>query len=340
MVLQKKFRIDGNLKKQYIRYYIYIVLTLLAGMFNYVLIGQNKPSCFLLISVGYIPVALFMAFEKKLSLKFVWSALWLFGALWIFVRYMRYGYLSEHHSRNYVSITLFVLFFFYIYHRESCNKSISILWYVFFCVGCVMAIGRGGILAAGLNLILVIARRYIKIEENKRKLDRNSMLQCILLVVSVMLVASIILKNATWIELHVLPRFFVQNTTKSNMKRVMMLKIYLMEMKKLKSFAFGTNTMKMQYANMYAGNVHNAFLQTHAEFGIIGLIIVLYGAWFGCIRLFQSKYKETSIILLCFFVRSLTDDAWRYEFGTILVCFSIFVAIIWKNESKDFLIFE
>ena len=318
------------------RYLFLMVGTFFLGVLNIIIVNQNVLGRNLLVSIGFFSVALYIVITPRCLSVSAWTLMFIFSVILVIHRLFTYGVrIFEHHNRNHVSAILFVTVFFVVYALEQRGLRPPMLLYIAFFLCCIFAYGRMGIIGSGINLALILWKRIFNIGSEDS--TRNRFFYSFVLIMVVLIMVVLFMAKSDVILKQYFSRFVIEDSTvlNSNMKRLAMLEDYLAKLTNVRNLLFGVNTMQgIRYANTYGGNVHNAYFLAHAEYGIIGLIFVIYGVIKGSLFFWKNKFHETVIVLISFYIRSLTDDIWRNDFGTILVWVGI-IGALYGAYNKD-----
>lgn len=286
------------------------------------------------IFVVFLPIAVYFLFSDQLPL-WGWTVFIVF--LWLFVLACWYNtpddYLLFYEtSRNYVSVysLLFCFLLAIVWNRNG--YSFPFVFCVICFVACVWAIGRSGILAALLLLAAFGAK--------KAKNTRYRLLiafACFFLVLMLIMFTSI----QDYIEIgnRFFSRFMDLKALGSNSERLFIYSSYIQTaIDNPKNFLLGVDTTNINgIISSKGGNLHNSFLQFHAYFGAIMLVLFIYAIIRSCIYLYRSKKSDVLIIYIVFLFRCLFDYCFPGTVGDIVIWYCIlspFVMCAGKREQN------
>ena len=299
------------------RYIIYVFLLLFCfGIINVFFVGNINFYSLIMDCIISLSVAVFLL-QNKLS-----GGLW---KIYIFISiivleiiwFNSNGYqLFEQTSRNYISI--FLIFYYFLYNiileRNGFNEGSVVLLGIIFILS-VDGAGRGGIIATGFMFIALLLYRLFRLwKYNKFYL----IISCILTI----LVCILIFNNIDYITDNYFSRFISDNTaSRSDEERLSILDLYLQSNDNIFNIIFGSAFKDISF--LYVTNMHNSYLQLHAYYGVIVLVLLFIGLIRSSIILFNERKIGSMVILLGVIIRAATDHTFPTEVFTIIILYYI-----------------
>ena len=303
---------------------ISIVLFYVNGFVN----ATTHLKYFAMIWVVAFPVALFMLYSEKMTLK-----LWI-GWFWIVYLFLFYkmvnspdGYLLYYGtSRNYVSIYLIFSFFICAVAFEKNGKEIPIYYPMMIFLLATYAVGRGGIISTFFLLFCFILHKFHK-GRNRERINIK-----ILLVIVLILSASVLVAfNVDQILNTFFPRLAGDQTAASNSERMQILITYFEGIKNAplskKIFGLDPRTLGGPFIRV-EWNIHNSYLQSYSEYGMFAIII--YAILLAGSTVFMKKQgkMELLIVLFAFLLRAGTDFVFPGELGDVVIFYYSFLPFV------------
>lgn len=290
------------------------------AVLNMVFVGNINKFILIKMFVVYFSMALFLLLRKEQPLM-IWTVA--IALLWLYILFSLFRSDGYHvfysTSRNYVSV--FVMVFVFMLTVVWNNNGYKLPLVVSFAgfITCMIAVGRGGIVASGILFGLFVIRDYRKAGKYKPLAICGTI---IFFVFAAMLV------NADLIELllnKLFSRFVDFRSTGSNNVRMYIYSTYLQAASRnLKNLLLGVNTLSINnIITGKGGNLHTSYFQLHAYMGLIPCIafVVLIIRSF---RFFAEKKEyDHMIVLFAFLVRSLFDHCFTGEIGDIVIAYYI-----------------
>lgn len=282
-----------------------------------------------------LPVALCIYSAKNVNLK-KWITLYSAITLLLIIRLItspdNYT-IFYNHSRNYISVfEIFLLFLTAIIANKTKTELPNWMYYTTAIV-CVIAIGRGGVIAGLLILAL-----YILYKVHTEKKSENKGVKMLILLVVFILVCILFVFFQDYIIQKYFPRFGKTgiesvSSDRAVSKRILMWGMYInLCLESLKMFFLGANPYPIMLRVNYIAdfNLHNSYLMIHVFYGVIGITAALiYLIKF--IRNFYNENKvEIVIILIGFLVRSFSD----YCFPGCLSGIVMWIVIFYGSNSR------
>lgn len=305
-----------------------VVLTILEILFS-----EGLFSTQYIWDIGIcMPVGLCIYHAKKVNIK-KWITLYIVVTLYLLMRLVtspNHYNIFYSHSRNYISIfEIFLLFLTAVIANKSNDKLPEWMYYVTVIV-CILAIGRGGILAGFLIFFLHLFHTI----HAERDLNNKSAKILLLIIVFGFAVLCFALYKDDIIQ-RFFPRFssdsiYSDASEAAASKRLLMWKAYIDAcVHSLKLFVLGAdpNPIVLKYRYVIDFNLHNSFIMTHVFYGIVGVVAVIkYSVRF--INGFCNERKtDTVIIFLGLLFRSLFDHCFPGKLSAIAIWIVIFYGI-------------
>ncbi len=284
-----------------------VLLSIGAGslcLINTFLVGNQT-----VVKSGIMMASFFMAalmLDEGVDERTYLTAMYL-NAVLVFVKLLLYGNrvpVYADSSNNYVSIHLLVPAILYYSLLDVRGKKIPMIHSFVIWVLCLMAGGRGGLLAATILVGGVILRRYLADEVTRRdRVKLGFVLFLILIPVFFILIQAM---AEHFSSLYVVDRFMKKGLDGGG--RIACWTQYFESLgESLKNLFLGTNLETLSWVRHYNGNLHNSFLFIHANMGIIGFVaffVMLFKAFVWSVRNRKGIYLAC-LLTMCF--RGLTD---------------------------------
>ncbi|NQK55350.1 hypothetical protein HO502_04590 [Streptococcus suis] len=281
--------------------YTYLLVALVSSLLNllfiegaeFLLIGYDLLICF--------PIALY--FVKGNYNRWFWRIFSIALAIFVINKYITSTDIFKYQifpnaSRNYISVfMIFAMFLFCISEVKYKNalRNLFVFAVVSFMAS-IMAVGRGGIIATGFLLAVIILILFRKSSLKTKGL--LLLLLCIFLYVSVI--------NLDYILDNYFVRFTKDNATGSNSERSYFVTTYLQTMIVNPLYIlFGVARSSLSQYRVL--NFHNSYLQFHFTYGLIQMLISA-NLFISSLRKLYSNERFTIFAIgLCFLVRAMLD---------------------------------
>ena len=308
-----------------IRSKVAILFGCFLAIINVIFVGTLSFSVIIVILSVYVPLALFFVLEDSYSVRAWYCFILVMGItiLSIMLTNPNPYKLFYNSSRNYVSIYLTLFVFFLSVINVKAGKSMPVWMIVFYFVVCILAVGRGGILASGVYVIgTCIIRSGFSLKLNT-KAAKKVLFALLLLLILLILIRT----NYEYIANKFFSRFVDVNKAGSDSERLILLRTYLSAISpqhSLKNFIFGVNTYYLSpLLASFGGNIHNSFFMVHAGFGIIGVLVIFISIAWVIISNIRLKRYELALIVFVMGIRSLTDYVFPGIIGDIYCWYCI-----------------
>ena len=285
------YRVDFNIIVLYASFF-------LCALINKVFVHMASFKEMAITFLAYIPIALFIFAEKKLNVHF-WAFFYLFVTFYIMWKWFHSvdGYLLfPELSRNYISVFLLVALFVYAVACAKNDKNLPI-WSVILYLGCcILAIGRGGILAGCVLTFLYMIWWLLFKSDNNGEIKA---LKVILLIILGLAFVAFLIFGLNMFLTRFFPRFVDGTGVVSDGIRTEMLTDYLKSLINPKNLLFGTFSRNLNpELALRFGNLHNSYFMFHAHFGIIGILLLFYYIIVSGLKLYKEKNYLTLIYIL------------------------------------------
>lgn len=305
------------------RNFFYFTLALsFFGILNNVLIGQSNMGFVLTTLFVFFPVAVVFSHIERFSTNF-WKWNIIFLCTFILYRYLLVnpGRVFYNQSENYLSFYLTFFLFLLTLVLDKEGKRIPFGIVVAYFAGCIIGLGRGGILAGAFYLLAQFCQRFI----NNRRTVFGGVL---LLAIS----TALFIKTSDYILENYFPKFMtgsnsLVDATDSRQEIVNEYFGVLTGKSELKHIVLGVNTDNLYTAYTLHGNVHNSFLMLHSFFGLAALYII----WLSIRDVFRKRF-DLSIICITFFIRAVSDTFFLNEVGMIIPLY--LMVDFWKRNDS------
>lgn len=286
-----------------------------------------------------IPVALCIYYAKHVSPQ-KWIFLYIVVTIYLILCLLSspdHYTIFYSHSRNYISV--FEIFFLFVAAIISYKAGVKLPGWMYYLtvITCIIAIGRGGILAGLLLCALYI---FYGIWKEKRKDNRNVKIALLLIGILVSFIIFVMFQDV--IIQKFFPRFAktgveAKSSAIAVNKRLLMWKLYVQScLYSLKQFFLGADpypiVLKIHYKNDF--NLHNSYMMTHVFYGICGFVFLSVCLFLFSKRLLRENGKTVFIVFLSFLVRAFTDHCFPGKLSAIVIWVAIFYGITSRRRPK------
>lgn len=256
------------------------------------------------------------------------SVLYIFFVAYISMIILNRGgadYIGGSSSRNTVSVSIVLFLSIHMIASYKEKKSVPFVYSVFASIGCLLAIGRSGVLLTVLVLFLFASFAY----ENGVSRIRNLklMLRVILLLIVLLYIAQryfpYLIRDAVY-------NFQWRGT---DSRRIIMWRDYLNKITlNPVDMLLGAEISGTYQLDYYHDNLHNSFLMLHAKYGIGGIILVLLLLIKILIVLIKEKnmYLFTPLILMFF---RMNFDYTNFN-GVLDIVMSYYLTYYWNFRQR------
>ena len=211
------------------------------------------------------------------------------------------GFLKEGSSYNFISALILLYLSYYCIALNQNGKPIPYLAAFVFAWLCIVAYGRGGIVT-GLFFLAIVTVLGVRDETNKSRRQMLALVTVLTIIIGGIVGFLYIRQNNYELINKLFAKFYVRSNEKE--PRLEIWSMYLTECsKRVMTILFGANPDKVGYE----GNLHNAFFQMYAHFGLLPFLLLVY----SYIRLSVYTYRKKNMYLFCLLltiaVRAMTD---------------------------------
>ena len=231
-------------------------------------------------------------------------------------------------SNNYISvILLFPLLIYYIKLEEK-GGSIPLLPAILVWITCLLAVGRGGILASSVLLLGILIYLFFYRQRWKKK-EAMYFYRFIISLSFILTIQLAVVFYDVILEWSVFQRFAKHGFYGTGRAGIWDEYLYYVN-HNLKNFLFGVDFDSLFQMIRYKHNLHNSFLNVHAYNGIIMLVYIIVCLTRQIILGIQSKRWIMVVCIVAFCLRAFTDKIfWGGVIGTPLLFF-----LMWNPNKK------
>lgn len=310
--------------------FFFLFFVILTYSLNIICFHNISASFIIKFLLEYFPIAIYLLNVKNISKNISWLLFCFIVILieWFWYRSPDNYLLFENLSRNYISIYLLFAIFLLLVIYDKKDKDLPYWILILNLVLCIFAIGRSGIISSILLFVLFTFHKA-----------RNSFLKKYKIEIPICIGLSFILFivfNNNFILASFFPRFQDEGAIVSNNGRLRIYSKYLQLMfSSLKNFVFGVKISDMNsYIPFINGNLHCSYLQIHASFGIMGLILLGIGLFNSLKYLYKREKYQHIIFLLTYLLRIMFDFCVCGFLGDIIIVYYILYPPIYKIYEK------
>lgn len=316
--------------------YLLIFFSFVMAIINHFFIGQIVIGRIISMFIVYLPVALILSFrlESKI-LSVVVKLFFVICGFHLLITFFLEGnniLLFYKTSRNYISVYMTVVLFIVSVYSYNINRKVNTGIIVFYFICCILAIGRGGIIAASVYLILQVYCRIFK-----DKSGNNVSFKKIILFFCVVFMVIIVALNFESIAAKYFGNFLISHNSSDN-SRIELLSSYMRRMfssEHLEEFFVGVKTINIGRLGIkYNGNLHNSVFMFHSYFGIAGIIMLIISIAHSIYYYWKEKKWDMVCMIVCIFTRSLTDYFYPGGLGDIFIWYIMILYLNQKSQLK------
>lgn len=309
---------------------LFAVLFLFSVSANMYFIGNSSISD-IIYTVFYLGVFFLLA-DEALDERFLEASIYI-NCVIISVFLLKAGFgnpIFGEISNNYVSVLLLLPASVYYIRREHYLKTISVFPALAIFVTCLLATGRGGILASSLLLLSVVF--YLLVLRKDWKHTKKHALFCLIVFsfAAIILAAIPALLNGPMLK-SIFQRFSKYGMYGTG--RMDIWKEYFTTMGKSTEYIFfGVKFSQLPMMSWYKNNLHNSFLNLHAYYGLFFVLYVIFLIIANSLKCIKEKKWIYFFVMMVFFARSLTDKI--YGGGLVATPVLFFLLFyIWRKDS-------
>lgn len=259
------------------------------------------------------------------------------GLYYLYIIYLLYRIvvLKVHHSiimvdktsHNYVSVTLMIFIGLIMLLDDKNNKIPRNIDIASYFVVCVLAYGRGGIVASAL---LLIGTFMLKMFDNKN--IKEFLIKFIILSIAVACLGTTVISVV--VDSGYFEKFQyagIQSGERNNIWKL----FFDTCTTSFHDFMLGGNPGIINIANKnHEGNLHNSFLQMYATMGFIFFIVNMILLISALISDFKRKKFWILLIMMTFLIRAFTDKMMFRGFCEVLYYYYLFDYMIRSSGSR------
>lgn len=284
-----------------------------------------------------LPVAFCVYCAKNINLK-KWIMLYSVATIFLIICFVTSPdsyQIFYNRSRNYISVfEIFLLFMASIIADKTNNKLPDWMIYTTVIV-CIMAVGRGGIIASLLILVL-----HVLYKVHTEKYYTKKITKIVVLLIGIVSVVILFTIFQDYIIEKFFPRFGhtgieSRSSTRAVSKRLLMWSMYIDTcFHSLKMILLGANPYPITFRvnDILDFNLHNSYLMLHTFYGIIGIIVMLVYTIKFIRNFWNAKNGEIVIIFIGFLVRAFSDHCFPGCLSGIVMWIAIFYGSNYKKR--------
>lgn len=316
--------------KNKFQYFLFGII--LSSYFISIIVNQNINIFGYVASIQFIGISL-LIINFNLNLKIITFTFYIhiFFYLFHFLLGSNPNEIFINASRNLISVTLIIQVTLITLLSYKQNRLISLVPSVFLLLFSLWAAGRSGIISASIILFSVYFFGL-----NNQKIYKR--MKNFLVLVLILLILSLSIIYFDFVPLGSIKEGVdrVIYSGFSDIGRSMILQEYFkITFSDFKSFIFGVNINSSRIFNYFSNNLHNSFLNGHANFGIFGLITIFLTLVVSIYNLIKKKNLLILGFLLAILLRVLTDSlAFPGPMDVIFYSLSISSIIGFKNNNS------
>lgn len=316
---------EGQIHSQVL---LYMLLLIFSGLICHVLrtnsvYGINQLIC----SVSYMGIAFHFATSKHnvrfFTFLYYFVCFFLLTELFI-LKISPATIMKDGSSWNQITVIgLFFLLILTIVQVQN-GRTISLLQGIVFLVLAVLSYGRGGMISAGIFMILCIMDHY------EQGSPYTVIAGCIILFILIIGITAspIIIEKLT--STKIFTRFSGMGL-ETNGRSVIWGKFLNNNTDNLISFLCGSDPVKARYD----GNLHNSFLQMYASLGLPFAVYTVSILICSIKDMFQTKINGFIIIEIVLISRAMTEKVFFHGINEIILYIIIFTFLLNRTKRKD-----
>lgn len=313
----------------------FAVLCSITALVNYLVVGNSEldSQIYSILCLGVVMLLL----QQKINTNYLLVALYVNIVVVLFhiIRGGLQTYMEIYvtSSSNFVSVHLLFVATIYYSLLEKQGRNITLIPGLIVWIVCVLAMGRGGILAASVLLIGILLK--IRREKFSHMKMQGRMLTSFIIIVALLAMVpyaiDMIVKNMDTNAL--LARFSLHGLS-DNGRMPAWIEYIEGSFSGMTNFLWGASFKHMPTVTAYGDNLHNSFLNIHAFNGIIMLVYVLV----LCVKSTMYALKNKKIVFLFAFMalamRGFTDYVFWHTNGTPFFLFFLFFPLYEAHRKK------
>lgn len=282
-----------------------ILVFSLCAIINIIAVGNNSISS-ILFTVLYSGIYIFLM-DETIDMNYVKIAIYIDCAIIIFF-ILKTGLgqpILTELSNNFISVLLFFPTFYYYIKAEYFHMKFGIVPAIVVMITCLLALGRGGIISSVVFAVFILMYWIFSWMKQNRIYGKTGM-RLMIFIFLIVLIVLIILNFHLIQEFSVFQRFKKYGMYGTG--RISIWKEYFTTMlSRLKNLLFGVKYSDLPLMVTFRNNLHNSFLNVHADYGILATLYLLCMFLFSFLRCIKSKKWVYFSVVLVLFIRSMTD---------------------------------
>jgi hypothetical protein len=208
-------------------------------------------------------------------------------------------------SRNYISVIMLGQYALFAFSGYCNSKRLSVTATFLLFVVSLLSMGRSGIIVASLILIVHV---LISVNENKYANQKVHLHRRVVLTIVLCALVSIMFSDVSNLHTNIETAINrIKNLDISANPRSEIILEYLNNIDTLWDFVLGINISEIPLFEQWGNNLHNSFLHLHADYGIGGVLLIIFCTMKQMLRLARNHEWYILIILFALFLRSFTD---------------------------------
>lgn len=319
------YNIISSNKKIAIFFIIMMVSAFFSSLFN-----QNISSGNFIATIFYMGMA-FILLEFGVDQKL--STMFFYGLSAYFFLQIASGNPPDHIlsfvSRNYISVLMITSVILVYISNEDEKEEIKVLPATITFIISYWALGRGGIISAGILLLGVL---YIRFSRLFKKINK------IKAILGIFVIGAGVIYAAITVEIQIITKYFTAFSGRGlDTPRFAMYNEYLeAASKSIFDFLLGPRINEIRAIARHDGNSHNSFIQLHAYFGIIFLIVVLILIINSMLFFLKQHHYIFALLFFVLLTRAFTDRLFFSGYAEPLLYYFIFYPLIYSRTSRKY----
>lgn len=225
-------------------------------------------------------------------------------------------------SRNYISVLILTITAL-IYISEEDNNNGNYIWSFIALFFCVLAVGRGGILAS-VTLLLFNVLIWMKKSSNSSDFIVKGLFAVTIFVIVLALIFSLGIFDK------VLGNFAIYGM--DSPREEVLWRPYLRSLEYTPNLFFGAYYREL--VGKY-DHLHNSYLMIHARFGMFFLIILMIMLIRSFIILWRKRKYFQAALLVVYLQRAFTDSMLGFSYCDTILLYYVFVNMEHKKYKEE-----
>lgn len=208
-------------------------------------------------------------------------------------------------SNNFISVLLLLPTIVYYIRTEYYKNSITLMPSISVTIICIMAMGRGGIITAVLLTFCILW--YILFLDKNWRFSYNQTLFRIIFGFTGIILIGVVLSYSEKIKTIGVFERFIKYGMYGRGRAGIWEEYITTASESLKNILLGVEYSELPLMVRYKNNLHNSFLNLHADYGIVVLLYVIFVIIFNCEKCIKNKKWIYLSAMAVFFARAFTD---------------------------------